>query len=153
MKIFWQDLHHRDLTTTQLYSLLALRNAVFVVEQRCAYLDIDGEDLTGNNRHILGVAGGRLVACARILAPEHADKSVKIGRVTVAAEARGLQLGNRLMEQAIGSCEKYWRQQAISLSAQAHLRRFYHRLGFSAVSAEYLEDGIPHIDMQRNPRD
>ncbi|MFJ1494748.1 GNAT family N-acetyltransferase [Erwinia amylovora] len=152
MEIFWQDLHHRDLNTTQLYQLLGLRNAVFIVEQRCAYADIDGADLAGDNRHILGVARGRLFACARILGPESAGKPVKIGRVVVAAEARGMRLGNQLVQQAIASCEKYWQQQAIFLSAQAHLQQFYRRLGFSAVSAEYLEDGIRHIDMRRNPR-
>lgn len=153
MAIFWQDLHHQHLTNMQLYPLLALRNAVFVVERRCAYPDVDGADLIGNNRHILGVMDDRLFACARILAPECAGKPVKIGRVAVAAEARGLKPGNQLMEQALGSCDKRWRRQAVFLSAQAHLQPFYRRLGFSAVSAEYLENGIRHIDMQRNPRD
>lgn len=149
MDISWQDLHHRQLSAAMLYQLLALRNAVFVVEQRCPYLDIDGADLIGENRHVIGTLDGQLVACARILAPESAGLPVTIGRVAVAGDARGLSLGNRLMEQAINSCERHWPVQPIALSAQAHLQRFYGRMGFTAVGDEYSEDGIPHIDMRR----
>ncbi|EIW3126417.1 GNAT family N-acetyltransferase, partial [Escherichia coli] len=65
--IDWQDLHHSDLSVSQLYALLQLRCAVFVVEQNCPYQDIDGDDLEGENRHILGWHNGTLVAYARIL--------------------------------------------------------------------------------------
>lgn len=150
MDIIWQDLHHSQLNAAQLYRLLALRNAVFIVEQQCPYLDIDGVDLAGDNRHLLGILDDQLVACARILMPEGEGQPVKIGRVIVSGEARGLNLGSRLMEQAINSCERHWPGQPIFLSAQAHLHRFYGRLGFVAVSGEYLEDNIPHIDMQRS---
>ena len=65
--IEWQDLHHSELSVSQLYALLQLRCAVFVVEQNCPYQDIDGDDLTGDNRHILGWKNDELVAYARIL--------------------------------------------------------------------------------------
>ena len=149
MDLNWHDLHHSELSTSQLYQLLALRNAVFIVEQKCPYLDIDGADLTGDNRHLLGIIDNRLVAYARILVPQEADQPVKIGRVIISGEARGLNLGSRLMEQALDSCERHWPQRPIFLSAQAHLQRFYGRLGFVAVSDEYLEDDIPHVDMLR----
>ena len=68
--IDWQDLHHSDLSVSQLYALLQLRCAVFVVEQNCPYQDIDGDDLEGENRHILGWHNGTLVAYARILKSE-----------------------------------------------------------------------------------
>lgn len=149
MEVYWQDLHHSELSAAQLYQVLALRNAVFVVEQNCPYQDLDGADLSGDNRHLLAILDRQLVAYARILAPEAADKPVKIGRVIVCSEARGLSLGNRLMEQAIATCEHFWPQHKIFLSAQAHLQNFYGRFGFETVSEEYLEDNIPHIDMQR----
>jgi len=150
MNLNWQDLHHSELSAAQLYQLLALRNAVFIVEQQCPYLDVDGADLSGDNRHILGLIDDRLVAYARILSPEQAENGpVKIGRVIISGEARGLNLGSRLMEQAMGCCERRWPKRPIFLSAQAHLQRFYGRMGFVAVSGEYPEDGIPHIDMQR----
>ncbi|MGE9552788.1 GNAT family N-acetyltransferase [Erwinia amylovora] len=153
MDVNWQDLHHRELDAAQLYQILALRNAVFIVEQNCPYQDVDGSDLAGENRHLLGMLATQLVGYARILAPEAADKPVKIGRVIVSSEARGLSLGNRLMEQAIASCEHYWPQHRIFLSAQAHLQAFYGRFGFKAVSEPYLEDNIPHIDMTRSARE
>ena len=148
MALHWQDLHHTELNTAQLYQILALRNAVFVVEQQCPYQDIDGADMWGDNRHLLAIFDNQLLAYARILAPESAEKPVKIGRVIVASEARGLSLGNRLMEQTIASCAHYWPQHKIFLSAQAHLQAFYGRFGFHAVSETYLEDNIPHIDME-----
>lgn len=149
MEVYWQDLHHSEMSAAQLYQVLALRNAVFVVEQNCPYQDLDGADLSGENRHLLAILDRQLVAYARILAPEEADKPVKIGRVIVCSEARGLSLGSRLMEQAIATCEHFWPQHKIFLSAQAHLQNFYGRFGFETVSEEYLEDTIPHIDMQR----
>lgn len=149
MNLKWLNLHHSELSTVQLYQLLALRNAVFIVEQQCPYLDIDGADLSGQNRHIMGMLDDRLIACARILAPQPEDNApVTIGRVIVADEARGLHLGIRLMEQAIGCCEHNWPGRHVLISAQAHLQRFYGGMGFVAVSGEYLEDDIPHIDMR-----
>ncbi|MEI2263723.1 GNAT family N-acetyltransferase [Erwinia sp. CGal63] len=147
MDIVWQDLHHSELSAPQLYQILALRNAVFIVEQNCPYQDVDGADLVGENRHLLGIADNKLLAYARLLAPESASEPVKIGRVIVSGEARGLKLGNRLMEQAIASCERHWPQQQIKLSAQAHLQAFYGQFGLTAIGDPYLEDGIPHIDM------
>lgn len=149
MEISWHDMHHGKLSTQQLYAVLALRCAVFVVEQTCPYQDVDGQDLVAENRHILGMRGDELVAYARILTPADAAAPVAIGRVIVSASARGLNLGNRLMEQALLSCEQHWPQRSIYLSAQAHLQRFYSRLGFKACGGIYLEDNIPHIDMRK----
>ncbi|MDF2786037.1 MAG: acyltransferase [Pantoea eucrina] len=149
MEIAWLDCHHRELTAQQLYTLLALRNQVFIVEQQCPYQDLDGQDLAAENRHILGFLEGRLLACARILTPAQPGEAVVVGRVIVSEEARGLRLGYRLMEQVLSSCEIHWPRQAIYLSAQAHLEGFYGRLGFQAVTAVYLEDDIPHIGMQK----
>ena len=149
MNIVWQDFHHSELTTAQLYQLLALRNAVFIIEQRCICQDIDGADLIGDNRHLLGWFDDRLLACARILSPEDRRQAVKIGRVLVSGEARGLSPGNRLRDQAVNLCEHHWPQHKIKLSAQAHLQDFYGRFGFKTVSGVYLEDNIPHVDMER----
>jgi len=150
MDITWLDKHHRELTTTELYALLALRCAVFVVEQQCAYLDVDGDDLQGDNRHLLGMHDNQLVAYARLLAPADAASPVKIGRVIVSDSVRGARLGNRLMEQAINSCQQHWPGRDLFLSAQAHLQAFYGQHGFVAVGENYLEDGIPHVDMLKN---
>ncbi|STS84095.1 putative transferase [Klebsiella pneumoniae] len=79
----WQDLHHSELTVPQLYALLKLRSEVFVVEQQCVYQDVDGDDLVGENRHLLGWRDGELVAYARILKSEEEFAPVVIGRVIV----------------------------------------------------------------------
>lgn len=142
--IAWQDLHHSELTAAQLYAVLALRCEVFVVEQQCAYLDVDGRDLSGETRHLIGWLAGKPAAYARLLKNE----TVAIGRVIVAPEARGRRLGMALMEQALAACARHWPQAGVMLSAQAHLQPFYASLGFQPSSAVYDEDGIPHIDMR-----
>lgn len=147
--IRWQDLHHSELTVTELYALLKLRCEVFVVEQACAYLDVDGDDLIGSNRHLLGWQGDLLVAYARILKSEDDLQPVVIGRVIVSHAVRGEKLGNQLMERAVASCQQYWPQHALYLGAQAHLQHFYARFGFVAVTDVYDEDGIPHVGMAR----
>ena len=87
--IRWQDLHHAELTVSELYALLKLRCEVFVVEQNCVYLDVDGDDLIGENRHLLGWRDNQLVAYARILKSEDDFAPVVIGRVIVSAAVRG----------------------------------------------------------------
>lgn len=145
--IRWQDLHHSELDVPTLYALLKLRCDVFVVEQNCVYADIDGDDLVGENRHLLGWRDGELVAYARILKSDEDEAPVAIGRVIVSRAARGEKLGYQLMEQALASCRRHWPQRAIYLGAQAHLQPFYASFGFRPVTEIYDEDGIPHIGM------
>lgn len=147
--IQWQDLHHSDLTVPQLYALLQLRCEVFVVEQACVYQDIDGEDLLGENRHILGWQGDRLVAYARLLKNEDDFSPVTIGRVIVSPGVRGEKLGYQLMEYVLASCAQHWPEHALYLGAQAHLQNFYRHFGFIPVTEIYDEDGIPHVGMAR----
>ncbi|MGU3414101.1 GNAT family N-acetyltransferase [Enterobacteriaceae bacterium C34A] len=150
--IQWNDLHHSQLTVQQLYALLQLRCEVFVVEQACPYQDVDGDDLVGENRHILGWRDGKLVAYARILKSEDEFEPVVIGRVIVSQAVRGEKLGVKLMEQTLASCEQHWPQKALYLGAQAHLQAFYAHFGFAPVTDVYDEDGIPHIGMAREAR-
>ncbi|HAU5634985.1 GNAT family N-acetyltransferase [Citrobacter amalonaticus] len=147
--ITWQDLHHSELTVPQLYALLKLRCAVFVVEQNCPYLDVDGDDLVGENRHILGWHDGELVAYARILKSAEELEPVVIGRVIVSEALRGEKLGQNLMAQTLASCQQHWPEKALYLGAQAHLQAFYTRFGFAPVTDVYEEDGIPHVGMAR----
>lgn len=147
--IQWNDLHHSQLTVPQLYALLKLRCEVFVVEQTCPYQDIDGDDLLGENRHILGWRDGELVAYARILKSEEEFEPVVIGRVIISPAVRGEKLGYTLMEQILASCQQNWPQKALYLGAQAHLQPFYAHFGFAPVTDVYDEDGIPHIGMAR----
>lgn len=150
--IQWNDLHHCQLTVPQLYALLKLRCEVFVVEQTCPYQDIDGDDLVGENRHLLGWRDDELVAYARILKSDDEFAPVVIGRVIVSSTLRGEKLGYQLMEEALQSCRQHWPDKAIYLGAQAHLQAFYAHFGFIPVTGVYDEDGIPHIGMALEAR-
>lgn len=147
IKTIWLDLHHAQLTTTQLYQVLHLRNEVFIVEQQCVYQDIDNLDLMGDNRHLLGLQNNQLVAYARVLV---SPSSLSIGRVITVPNSRGQGLGNELLKQALIVCETHWdNDYPIYLSAQAHLQKFYESFGFIAEGDIYDEDGIPHIKMKK----
>ncbi|ABA76989.1 MULTISPECIES: GNAT family N-acetyltransferase [Pseudomonas] len=150
MTIEWVCKHHSDLGLEQLYAILKLRSEVFVVEQRCAYLDPDGQDLDGDTCHLMGWDGDQLVAYLRLLDPESQGGDVVIGRVLTAPAGRGKGLGHEMMEQALKQAEKRWPEVPIYLSAQAHLQGYYGRYGFVVAGEEYLEDDIPHIGMRRS---
>ncbi|WP_110669622.1 GNAT family N-acetyltransferase [Salinicola halophilus] len=137
------------LDATTLYELLALRVAVFVVEQRCAYQELDGQDLLATTQHLLVHREGRLAATLRLLAPSDPREAIAIGRVVIAPAQRGSGLGHALMQEALQRIETAWPERDAYLSAQAHLQHFYAGHGFRAVTDVYLEDDIPHIGMHR----
>lgn len=139
------------LSADDLYNALALRQRVFVVEQRCAYLDADGLDRGA--WHLLGRdPRGALLAVLRAVDPGLKFAEPSIGRVATAPEARGQGLGRLLMHEGLQRCQAAWPGQGIRISAQSPLARFYGTLGFEAVSDPYLEDDIPHLEMLRRPR-
>ncbi|MBC3273176.1 GNAT family N-acetyltransferase [Pseudomonas sp. SWRI81] len=150
MTIEWICKHHNDLGKEQLYAVLKLRSDVFVVEQKCAYPDLDGQDLEGDTHHLMGWEDDQLMAYLRLLDPESQGGDVVIGRVITAPAGRGKGLGHAMMEQALKQAEKHWPQVPIYLSAQAHLQGYYGKYGFDVAGEEYLEDGIPHIGMRRS---
>lgn len=146
MTLEWYDVPATDLDTRRLHDLLALRCAVFVVEQQCAYLDVDGRDLDLGTRHLGAEADGELLAYARLLAPGD-DGAAHIGRVLVAAAGRGRRLGHELVVRAMAGCRRAWPEAGIALSAQAHLQDFYVAHGFDARGEVYDDEGVDHIDM------
>lgn len=150
MPINWNCKHHTELSTQELYAILRLRAEVFVVEQQCVYLDVDGQDLLGDTCHLMAWREQQLVAYLRLLDPVQQDGNVVIGRVVTAPSARGQGTGHVLMVQALDHAERKWPGQPIYLSAQAHLQGYYGRYGFEPVGEVYLEDGIPHIGMRRD---
>lgn len=150
MPINWNCKHHTELSTQELYAILRLRAEVFVVEQQCVYLDVDGQDLLGDTCHLMAWREQQLVAYLRLLDPVQHDGNVVIGRVVTAPSARGQGIGHDLMVQALDHAGRKWPGQPIYLSAQAHLQGYYGRYGFEPVGEVYLEDGIPHIGMRRD---
>lgn len=148
----WSMKSWSELTTDELYELLALRAEVFVVEQTCPFLDLDGLDRRDGVLHLLGREGDHLAAYARIMAPGIGDDSgTAIGRVVTSPTSRGGGLGHRLLAQAVRECEARWPAHSIWLGAQAHLQGFYGQHGFVAEGEGYLEDDIPHMGMRREP--
>lgn len=135
-----------ELSAVALYDLLKLRVDVFVVEQACAYPELDGND--ADCLHLRLMDGVTLIACARLWRPTPTHLP-RIGRVAVSPMHRGKRLGEALMREAIAVCEKVYPGEAIEISAQSHLQKFYASFGFVPISGEYLEDGIPHVDMVR----
>ena len=149
MTVDWVCKHHNDLGKEQLYAILRLRNEVFVVEQKCIYQDIDGQDLLGDTHHLMAWKDDELVAYLRLLDPDTQGGDVVVGRVIVAPAARGTGLGHRLMLEALKQSDDIWPDTPIFLCAQAHLQGYYARYGFLVAGEEYLEDDIPHIGMRR----
>ena len=147
--ITWQLFPFEQLNNQQLYALFRLRIDVFVVEQNCAYAELDGKDTHPDVWHLLGYRGEQLVACARLLPPGISYDQCSIGRVVVHPEARGEGLSHQLLSQAIKHCHHFWPNNAIEIGAQAHLTALYQQHGFQPVSEPYLEDGIPHVDMRK----
>lgn len=133
-----------ELTATEVYDLARLRQDVFVVEQACAYPDLDGRDLAADTVHILLEADGVLIGCARVLdASDRSSGSARIGRVALAAPARGQGLADLLMHAALQVCSG----REVVLDAQAPLAGWYATFGFEVTGPEFLEDGIPHVPM------
>lgn len=148
----WRCLPFAALSADTLYRLLRLRSEVFVVEQNCVFLDMDGLD--PQCLHVLGEvvdADGtsHLQASTRLVPPGVAFAEASIGRVVTAPAARGGGIGHALMDESVRLLEKLWGPQPIRIGAQAHLERFYNRHGFVSDNKPYIEDGIPHLEMIR----
>ena len=149
--IDWTWQHFDELSGADLYQVMASRQDVFILEQRCLYQDMDGLDQGAH--HLLGwreVEGRRrLAAYLRCLAPGAKYTEMSLGRVVTTAAARGGGVGRLLLEQGIAHALRQHPGHRIKIGAQQHLERFYASFGFETISDPYDEDGIMHIDMLR----
>ncbi|MEL6342933.1 MAG: GNAT family N-acetyltransferase [Myxococcota bacterium] len=136
-----------ELSLVQLYDALLLRQAVFVVEQDCPYLDADGDD--PRCHHLLGYSAAGLDAYLRVYPPGDTRDEIVIGRVVTHQRVRRQGLGRRLMAEGQARAFAAWGEGPIWLSAQAYLLSFYQSLGYRVVGPGYDEDGIPHFPMRR----
>jgi ElaA protein len=142
VQLTWHDGRFDGLAAATLYAILELRARVFVVEQRCAYADVDGLDLRAH--HLWAEQRGRVIAYLRLLPAGAKYPEVAIGRVVVDAGHRGGGLGKELVRRGIALAGA---GAPIRISAQVYLERFYRELGFERASEPYDEDGIPHLEM------
>ncbi|HNU88136.1 MAG TPA: GNAT family N-acetyltransferase [Ferruginibacter sp.] len=145
MLLTWVFKKFEELSSAELYAIMQLRNEVFVVEQDCVYQDADGKD--PGCWHLAGWDGANLVAYTRIITPGIAFKEASIGRVVTSPRYRRTGAGRELMEKSIDRTFSQFNCTEIKIGAQLYLTRFYQSLGFRQTSPEYLEDGIPHIEM------
>ena len=136
---------YNELTTNQLYNILKLRAEVFVVEQNCAYQDLDNKD--NKALHLIGEINNEIIAYTRIFKKGDYFTNSSIGRVLVKKEFRKKELGKVIMEKSIEIIKKNTKEEKIEISAQKYLTKFYKDLGFKKTGKEYLEDNIPHIKM------
>jgi ElaA protein len=158
-EIHWQWTRFDDLEPRHLYALLRARGEVFVIEQRCTFLDTDGVDLDA--WHLLGwVAPQRpadtrkppptaLAAYLRLIEPGRVFDEPSIGRVLTVEPFRRIGLGRPLMKQGLSKAAEIYPGQPVRIGAQIRLERFYQSLGFHTVSEMYIEDGIEHVQMLR----
>ncbi len=146
MEFFIKEFH--QLSLDELYRILQLRSEIFVVEQDCVYQDLDFKDQKA--LHVIGLKNDKIIAYTRIFGPGNYFKEASIGRVVVDAKERKFGYGHDLMKASIDAIDYFYRVTEITISAQVYLRKFYETHGFKKVGEEYLEDGIPHIEMLKN---
>lgn len=148
-KPYWYIKHFKELSALEFHHLIQLREAVFVVEQNCPYLDVDGKDLDAY--HIWAEdQDGNILCTSRILKAGVSYSEVAIGRVCTSLKGRGKKLGKEMMNRCIDFIEKEFKTKEIRLSAQTYLLKFYSDLGFVSTGKEYLEDDIPHVEMLKS---
>jgi len=136
---------YQDLEPDRLYEILKLRSEVFVVEQKCAYQDLDNKDEKA--LHLVGEKNNKIIAYTRIFKKGAFFKNSSIGRVLVKKKYRNKDYGRKIMTSSIEKLKKDPKEEIIEISAQKYLLKFYSELGFEKVGEEYLEDNIPHVKM------
>lgn len=141
----WRFARFDDLAAREVHDILQARSAVFVVEQACAFQDVDGVD--PQSWHLFAREGGQIAAYCRLIPPGVKYAEASIGRVITTAAARGRGDGRALMKEALARGASLWPGQPIRIGAQQRLEAFYQSLGFTTVSEPYDEDGIPHVEM------
>ncbi|SDC18315.1 ElaA protein [Pelagirhabdus alkalitolerans] len=142
----WHLKTFNQLNLQELYTILKLRVDVFVVEQNCAYPEVDGVDV--ECLHLFATEGEKIVAYSRLITGEEADH-VSIGRIVVHPEHRQKRYGIELVKQSIEVVESKFPNRYQKVHAQVYLLAFYRSFGFKEVTEHYLEDGIWHVDMIR----
>ena len=134
-----------EVTAGELYELLRFRQSIFVVEQACAYPDLDGLDQSA--WHMAARLGSKLIGYLRVTATAGPPPMVRIARIAVSPSLRRGGLGRMLMEKALILCRERFPLQAIALGAQVPLVPFYESFGFAASSDPYDDFGVAHVEM------
>ena len=147
MNLKWKFGKFNTLNLDELYSIMAARQEVFVVEQNLNYIDAD--DIDQPSWHCCGWDGKNLAAYLRVLPPDLKYPEPTIGRVLTTGKYRGKSVGIQLMEKALFFIEKELGTPHVSMAAQEYLTKFYQKFGFEVVSSPFLDEGIQHVHMRK----
>ena len=148
----WEIKHYNDLSLNEFHDIIQLRIQVFVIEQNCPYQDLDGKDK--KSYHLFCRDGkGDIVATAHILPPGLSYSESAVGRVVIHEKLRGHGGGHQLMDECMRFCLAEFGKEPIRISAQKYLESYYEQHEFISTGKEYLEDGIPHVEMLYTPQD
>lgn len=142
LKYKLQSKSWNEISAEELYQCMQLRSQVFVVEQSCSYLDLDGADKI--SQHIWAEEEGKVLSYLRVI---NLEEKYKIGRVCTDSAFRNQGLATELMNTAMDWISEHHVHNRVQLSAQQHLVAFYQQWGFEPVGEIYLDVGIPHQDM------
>lgn len=145
MKPIFKIKRFNELSLAELYESLQLRSEIFVVEQNCVYQDVDGKDTKAI--HVLGIFDDTVVAYSRLFAPGDYFENASIGRVVISEKYRDRKWGHDLIKESLQAIKTHYNAKEVTISAQLYLKRFYESHGFIQQGESYLEDGIPHIEM------
>ena len=144
----WTWHRFTDLPPATLYAILELRSRIFVVEQNCVFLDMDGADSVCE--HLCGFdENNQLLAYLRLVPPGVKCVEPSLGRLVVAQDARRHGLARRAIELGLERLSERYPNQTIRIGGQRYMETFYSSMGFVATGEPYLEDGIPHVEMLR----
>lgn len=138
--------YFNELTTHELYEILKVRSEIFVVEQNCIYQDLD--DVDYRSLHIFYESESKVIAYLRAFEKDSSAKIVQMGRVLTLTH--GIGLGGKLLKEGIFQIQEKMKPSSIFIEAQCYATGFYQREGFVVSSDEFLEDGIPHVEMLLN---
>ena len=133
-----------DLSKEEVERIFRLRSEVFVVEQECAYQDVDGKDAEAD--HLLLYENDILCGYTRIFPKNTYFKEASFGRTVVKKKHRGKGYGHILVKESLNHLKKK-SESNVKISAQSYLTKFYAFHGFTPKGNEYLEDNIPHTAM------
>jgi ElaA protein len=149
MKFEHQVKSFQELSLEEFHDIVALRIQIFIIEQNCPYQEVDGKDKLAHHLFFKNEMD-EIIAVTRILPQGISYEEVAIGRVVVHEEYRGTGLGNQLMADSMNFVRDKYGDVPVRLSAQKHLENYYGNHGFKSTGKEYLEDGIPHVEMLYN---
>ena len=149
MKFEHQVKSFQELSLEEFHDIIALRIQIFIIEQNCPYQEVDGKDKLAHHLFFKNEMD-EIIAVTRILPQGISYAEVAIGRVVVHEDYRGTGLGNQLMSDSMNFVKDEYGKVPVRLSAQKHLENYYGNHGFKSTGKEYLEDGIPHVEMLYN---